>query len=130
MKLVGKTYCQGKDSHIDYRCWFVLKDIRTLYASHLLYSSEADYKEPEVDELEPEVVDKLESEAVDEADPEPPVQPDIIDEPDSEVVDESELEPEVTEPLIETFVDLPVEPIMQPSLTVISLRSTDVYNPL
>jgi len=47
-----------------------------LYAPHLLYSSEADYKEPEV-------VDKLELEAVDEADLEPPVlvEPDIIDEP-------------------------------------------------
>jgi len=28
MKLVGKTYCWGKGSHVDGRCWFVLKDFR------------------------------------------------------------------------------------------------------
>ena len=50
-------------------------------------------------------------------------------------VEESELkveELEVKEPLIETLVDLSVEPTMElvPSLTVISLRSSDVYDPL
>ena len=54
IKLVGKTYWRGKDNHIDCRCWFVLKDLRTLYALHLLCSSEADYKEPNV-EHEPEL---------------------------------------------------------------------------
>jgi len=58
------------------------------------------------------------------------VEPNIVDEPDSEVVDEAELEPEVKEPLIETLVDLSVEPIMESSLTVISLRSPDIYDPL
>ena len=116
----------GNDSHIDYRCWFVLKDLlRTLYAPHLLYSSETDYKEPKV-------VDKLESEVVDEPDLERPVlvDPDIIDEPDSKVVDEVELELEVKELLIETLIDFPVEPTMEPSLTTISLRLPDVYDPL
>ena len=55
MKLVRKAYCWKKGSHIDYRCWFVLKDLRALYARHLLYSSEEDYKEPEVvDESKPD----------------------------------------------------------------------------
>ena len=114
-KLVGKAYCWGKERHIDYRCWFVLKDLCTLYAPHLLYLSEADYKEPEVvDEPEPLIVDKPEPQDVDEPDPEPPVivEPDIIDEPDSEVVDETELEPEVKKPLIETLVEISVEPTM------------------
>jgi len=54
MKLVGKAYYWRKGGHIDYQCWFVLKDLRTLYASHLPYSSEKDYKEPTVvDEPEP-----------------------------------------------------------------------------
>ena len=76
----------GKDSHIDYRCWFVIKDLRILYAPHL-YSSEADYKESEA-------VDK--PEVVDDSDPEPSVlvEPEVIDEPDLQV-DEAELEPEV-----------------------------------
>ena len=91
-----KSLLLGKNNYIDYRCWFFLKDLRTLYAPHLLYSSEVVYKEPEV-------VDKLESEVVDESDPKPPdlVEPDIIDEPNSEVVDEEELEPEVEKPLID-----------------------------
>jgi len=64
MKLVEKAYYWEKCSHIDYRCWSVLKDLlHTLYAPHLFYLSEADYKEPEVvDEPEPEVFDKSESE--------------------------------------------------------------------
>ena len=104
-----------------------------MYAPHLFYLSEADYKEPEVvDEPESKVIDKPEPEAIDEPDPKPPVlvEPDIIDEPDSEVVDEAELKAEVKEPLIETLAGLPVEPILEPSLTAISLRSPDVYNPL
>jgi len=52
-----------KGSYIDYRCWFVLKDLRSLYDPHL-YSSEADYKESEA-------VDK--PEVVDHSDPEPSV---------------------------------------------------------
>jgi len=133
MKLIGKAYYWGKGSHIDYRYWFVLKDFRTLYASHILYSFEADYKELEVvDESELEVVDKPEPEAVDKVDPKHPVlvEPDIVDEPDSEVVDEAELESGVKEPLMKTLVDLPVESIMESSLTAISLRSPDVYDPL
>ena len=37
MKLVGQAYWWWKDSHIDH--------LRTLYAPHLLYVSEADYNE-------------------------------------------------------------------------------------
>ena len=49
MKLVGKAYCWEKGSHIDYRCWFVLKSLLcTLYAPHFLYSFKVDYKEPEI----------------------------------------------------------------------------------
>jgi len=124
MKLVGKAYCWGKGSHFDYRYWFDLKDLlRALYAPHLLYSSEADYKESEV-VYEPEL------EVVDKSYPEPPafVESDIVDELNSEVVDETELESEVKEPLIEPLVDLPVEPTMEPSLTDISLRSPNVYD--
>jgi len=45
MKFVEKVYCWRKGSHIDYLCWFVLKDLfRVLYAPHFLYSSEEDYK--------------------------------------------------------------------------------------
>ena len=68
----------GKCSHIDYRCWSVLKDLCTLHAPHLLYSSEADYKELKVNEQE--------SKAVIEPDLEPPVliKPDIIDEAELE----------------------------------------------
>ena len=63
---------------------------------------------------EPEIVDKLELE-VDESEPEPKLE-----------------ESEVKESLIETIVDLPVEPTMElvPSLTAISLRSLNVYDPL
>jgi len=40
----------------------IIKDLRTLYAPHLLYSSEAVYKEPEViNESEPEAVDNSQS---------------------------------------------------------------------
>ena len=109
---MDKLIAGKKGSHIDYRYWFVLKDLlHTSYAPHL-YSFETDYKEPEiVDESEPEVVDKPELETVDEPDPEPLilVKPDIVDKSDSEIIDEAELEPKVKEPLIETLVDLPVE---------------------
>ena len=55
MKLIGKAYYWEKDSHIDCRSWFVLKDLfRTLYAPHLRYSSETNYKESNV-EYEPEL---------------------------------------------------------------------------
>ena len=65
-------------------------------------------------------------------DPEPPAldEPNIIDEPDSVVIDEAELESEVKEHLIETLVNLPMEPTMESSLTTISLRSPDVYDSL
>jgi len=36
----------------------------------------------------------------------------------------------VNEPLIETLVDFPVEPTIEPYLTCIFLRSPDVYDPL
>jgi len=50
MKLVGKTFCWGEDSHIDYRCWFVLKYLLcTLHAQHSLCSSETNYREPNVE---------------------------------------------------------------------------------
>jgi len=62
MKLVGKAYCWRKNNHIDYRCWFVLKDLFcVLYASRFLYSSEKGYKEPEAayeSEPESEVIDE------------------------------------------------------------------------
>ena len=98
MKLVGKAYCWRKCSHIDYRCWFVLKDLLALYARRLLYSSEKDYKETEViNESKPEL------KVVDEPDPESPVlfdlnvfeelRPKVIAE--LEPMPESESEPEV-----------------------------------
>ena len=74
-KLIG-----GKSGHIDYRCWVVLKNLRALYAQHLLYSSEADYKEPKaVDESKPE------PEIIDEPDPKSPVlvKLDVFEEPGS-----------------------------------------------
>ena len=62
-------------------------------------------------------------------DPEPPilVEPKVVDEVEQEreleVVDDPEPEPEVEEPLIETPVDVPANPIMElvPSLTAIRL---------
>ena len=124
-----KILLLGERQSYDHLCYFVLKDLlRTLYASHLFYSSEADYKESEV-------IDKSKPEAVDEPDPESPVlvEPDIVDESDSEVADETELEPEVKD-LIATHVDLPIEPTMNFSSSAItvplSLKSPDVYDHL
>jgi len=56
MKLFRHAYWWWKDSHIDSQCWFVLQDhLRTLYAPHFLYASEAYYNELTVEpELEPE----------------------------------------------------------------------------
>ena len=88
MKFVEKAYCWRKCSHIDYRYLFVLKDLRASYARHLLYSSEEDYKEPEV-------VNESKSwlEVVDEPDPESPVliELDVFEEPRPEVIAELEL---------------------------------------
>ena len=53
MRLVGHAYWWRKDNHNDDQCWFVLQDLRSLYASHLLYASEAGYNDPNV-EQEPE----------------------------------------------------------------------------
>ena len=116
MKLVGKAYCWRKVRHIDYRCWFVLKDLlHALYAPYLLYSSEEDYKEPTVvDEPEPAA--------------EPESEPTIVDEPEPEL--------EIEEPLAEISADLPAELDMElvsstPAVRVpLSLRSLDVYDPL
>ena len=113
-----------------------------MYAPHLLYSSEEDYKEPEViDESkpEPEVVDEsdLESSVL--------VELDVLEEPRPEVIAElepvSESEQEVEEPeaeveefLIETFVDLSAESTMElllssPAMRIpVSLRSPDLYD--
>jgi len=145
MKLVGKAYCWRKCSHIDYQCWFVLKDfLRALYARHLLYSSEKNYKEAEVvDES------KSEPEVVNEPDPESPVlvEFDVFEKPRSEIIAElesvPESEPEVEEPelevvelLIGTLIDLPAESTMElllslPSMRIpVSLRSPDLYDPL
>jgi len=136
MKLVGKVCCWRKCSHIDYRCWFVLKDLlRTLFARHLLYSSEEGYKEPKVvNELKPEL------EVVDEPDPESPilVELDVFEEPRLEVITELEPvpEPEVEELLIGTLVDFSVESTMElllssPAMRILlSLRSPDLYDPL
>ena len=52
--------------------------------------------------IESKVVDELEPKTVDEPEPE-------VDEPESKVIDEPKPEREVEEPLIKTFVDLPIE---------------------
>jgi len=56
-KASWKSLLLVEGRHINYQCWFVLKDfLHTLYAPHL-YSSETDYKEPEVvDEPEPKLL--------------------------------------------------------------------------
>ena len=119
MKLVGRAYWWWKDSHINDKCWFVLQDhLHTLYALHLLYVSEVDCKEPNV-EYEPELEKPQFSDLVAEckenladvgnllasyaakvdSDLESTVliEPAIIDKPESEAVDEPELEPEVVD---------------------------------
>jgi len=150
MKLVGKT-CWKKCSHIDYRYWFVLKDLRALYARHLLYLSGKGYKESEVvDES------KSESKVVDEPDSEFPVlvELDVFEKPRPEVIAELEPvpelelevkepevkvedpEPEVEELFIGTLVDLPMESTMELLLSspimriLVLLRLSDLYNPL
>jgi len=61
---------------------------------------------------------------------------DVVDKPElePEVVDEPDSESEVEDPLIETHVDLPAEPIMKLSLSImrvlLSLRSPVIYDPL
>ena len=51
MKLVGQACWWWNDSHINDQCWFVLQDhLRTLYAPHFLYASEANYNEPNVEQ--------------------------------------------------------------------------------
>ena len=121
----------------------VLKDLHALYASHLLYSFEVDYKEPEVvDES------KSELEVVDEPDSESPVlvELDVFEKSRPEVIAELEPvpepepvpkpKPEVEEILIGTLVDLPAESTMKlllssPAMRIpVSLRSPDLYDPL
>ena len=113
MKLVGKAYCWRKDTHIDYRCWFVLKDLfRALNAPHLLYSSEEDYNEPTVAD-----------------EPEPAVEP----ESDPTIIDEPEPNPEIEKLLIEIPTDLPVNGVSVIYASCESsypLRLPDVYDPL
>ena len=144
MKLVRKAYYWRKCSHIDYRCWFVLKDLHAFYARHILYSSEEVYKEPEVvNESKPEL------EVINEPDPQSPVlvkfdvfkelRPEIIAEsepvskPEPEV---EESETEVEELLIGTLIDLPAEPTMElllssPGMRIpVSLRPPNLYDPL
>jgi len=123
MELVEKAFCWRKCSHIDYRYWFVLKNLRTLYALHF-YSSEAVYKEPEVvDEPEPE------AEAIHKSEPEAlmsqfqslqSLSSWTLLRRHSEVVDEAELGLEVEKPHIETLVDFSAELIMElvPSSTI------------
>jgi len=108
--LVGQTYW-WKDSRIDDLCWFVLQDhLRSLYAPHLLYVSEANYNVEHEPELECRLFTDICTEFLDEirklvgsqtvkvdADPGPGVvdvldpkspvliEPDIVDEADSEV---------------------------------------------
>ena len=61
MKLDEVVYYWWKDNHKFCRHWFVLKTLlRARYVPHLLYASEADYNEPDVEpEPELEVVAKL-----------------------------------------------------------------------
>ena len=69
MKLVGKAYCRRKDSHVDYRCWFVLKDFCALYASHCIHLRKIT-KEPTIaDESEPATELESERTIVDELEP-------------------------------------------------------------
>ena len=110
MRLVGDEWL--KDSHIDCRCQLVIQNLfRTWYASHLLYASEADYSEPNVEKSEPKDVEDSK--------------------PESEVE-----EAEVKELPIEIFVDFSTEPTMRllslspPMIVLLSLRLSDIYDPL
>jgi len=109
MRLVGEAYGWLEYSHIDCRCCLVLQNLfRTRYVPHLLYTSEAAYNEPNVEKPEPKDVE------------------------DSEL----EPEPEVEDLPIETLVDLLTEPtlrllsLLPPMIFPLSLRLSDVYNPL
>ena len=104
---------------------FVLQDhLRSLYAPHILYASEADYNDLNVEkepEFEPRSFADIQNELLDEirklvvnqttkvdADAEPDVDKPKL-EPELEVVDEPDSESEVKDPLIVTHVDLPVD---------------------
>ena len=113
----------------------------------LVYSSESDCGEPNVEqESEPEnkpITDSSTTKV--KADPEPSVivEPEVLDEPESKVVvelvslqEETPSRPtKVEKPLVEIFVDLPVELTMEllPFFTAmripLSLRLLDTYNP-
>ena len=127
MRLVEEDYWLWKGNS-SCRCWFVLQDLLgTRYAPHLLFT---DFQETleDIQKIIEDITIKVET------DPEPPIfaEPEAVDQPQPQpdIVDEPELE--VEEPLIETLVELPVEPIMElvPSLTAIPLSSPDVYNPM
>jgi len=105
MKLVGQAYWWWKDNHVNDQCWFVLQDyLRTLYAPHILYASEADYNEPNVEqdpklENRPIVVictelldeiQKLAASQTAKVDAEP--ESELVDEPEPKVVDELDSE--------------------------------------
>ena len=63
MRLVGEAYGWLEDTYINCRCWLVLQELlRAQYAPHILYASEADYREPDV--VEPEPKDRVSSESV------------------------------------------------------------------
>ena len=93
---------------------------RTRYAPHLLYASETNYNEPNVKEPAPEPKDVEDSESEQE-----------VKEPEPEVK-----EAEVVKLSVETLVDLPTELTMgllslsTPIIFFLSLRSSDVYDPL
>ena len=58
------------------------------------------------------------------------IEPEVVEEPEPKVVEDSK--PKVEKSLIKTRVNLSVKPTMKlvPSLTAISLRSLDIYDPL
>ena len=88
MRLVGEAYGWLEDTYINCRCLLVLQELlRAQYAPHILYASEADYREPDVVESEPKDVEHSETESA-------------VKEP----------EPEIEELPIETLVDLPTAP--------------------
>jgi len=110
MKLVGEPYYWVENNHKLCRYWFLLQDfLRARYAPPI-YSSESDYKEPNVEQetksrsitdlytkfrvaLQKRVASQA---AKRDTDPEPSalVEPDVLEEPGSEVVAELEHEPE------------------------------------